>query len=75
MILRQDDENNYITVDETGYTMHVDGWYAGGFPYQRAVKEGRKAGMAPDSWAISQYNRIRLLEERLEDEYGEQGGE
>lgn len=62
MILRQDDENNYITVDENGYMMHISGWCAGGFPYERARKEGRRIGVGPDTWAIMRYQHIRRLD-------------
>ena len=66
MILRQDDDNNYIEINDNGYTLHISGWYAGGFSYTRAVREGAKRGVAPDNWAIMEYNRIRLQEARME---------
>ena len=65
MILREDDYDNYITVDENGYQMFVSGWYAGGITYHKALVEGDKLGCSPDTWAIMQYNNIRLMGERL----------
>ena len=66
MILRQDDDHNYIIVDESGYRMYIAGWYAGGITFRKAVVEGDKLGLGPDTWVIMQYNRIRLAGERMD---------
>ena len=55
MIIRKDDDRNYIERNGNDYLMYINGWYAGGFTLS-------KSGVKSDTQAIEIYKRIKKFE-------------
>ena len=55
MIIRKDDDRNYIERNGNNYSMYINGWYAGGFAFS-------KSGVKSDTQAIEIYRRIKEFE-------------
>ena len=55
MIIRKDDDRNYIERNGNDYSMYINGWYAGGFALS-------KSGVKSDTQAIEIYKRIKKFE-------------
>ena len=58
MIIRKDDDKNYIERNENDYSMYINGWYAGSFAFS-------KSGVKSDTQAIEIYKRIKKFENDL----------
>ena len=58
MIIRKDDDRNYIERNGNDYSMYINGWYAGGFAFS-------KSGVKSDTQAIEIYRRIKEFENDL----------
>ena len=58
MIIRKDDDRNYIERNENDYSMYINGWYAGGFAFS-------KSGVKSDTQAIEIYRWIKKFENDL----------
>ena len=55
MIIRKDNEYNFIEKVDKQYKMYINGWYAGGFALS-------KSGVKSDTQAIEIYKRIKKFE-------------
>ena len=58
MVIRKDDDRNYIERNGNDYSMYINGWYAGGFAFS-------KSGVESDTQAIEIYRRIKEFENDL----------
>ena len=58
MIMRKDDDRNYIERNGNDYSMYINGWYAGGFALS-------KSGVKSDTQAIEIYKRIKKFESEV----------
>ena len=55
MIIRKDDDRNYIERNGNDYSMYINGWYAGSFALT-------KSGVKSDTQAIEIYRQIKDFE-------------